>query len=190
MGKLLGLYDVRFSVSIIYAAFITALLIVDMTGMVAYSIAAAYLHEMGHIAAMTALSEPPRNISLRFRSAQIMDKGSLNNYGRDIVIHFAGPLVNFALCFALIKINPMFSMISLILGAFNMLPIKQLDGGNMLLCFMCAIMSRNAAGVIAAVVSWICIIPIAILGIIVFINTGYANITLLVAAVYLITLNL
>lgn len=189
MGKLIRIYDVHFNISIIYAAFITALLIMDMTGMVAYSIAAAYLHEIGHISAMTVLSKPPRNISLRFRSAQIMDKDSLNNYGRDIAIHFAGPLVNFILFFALIKINPLFATVSLILGAFNMLPIKKLDGGNMFLCFLCAIISRNMAEMAATVVSWICIIPIAILGIIIFINTGYANITLLVATVYLIMLN-
>lgn len=190
MGKLIRLYDVRFSVSIIYAAFITALLIIDVTGMAAYSIAAAYLHEIGHIAAMTILSKPPNNISLKLRSAQITDKIGFTNYCRDIIIHFAGPLTNFALFFALMKINSLFAAVSLILGAFNMLPIKQLDGGNMLLSFMCIIMSRNAAGIVTTVVSWICIIPIAVLGIIVFINTGYTNITLLAATVYLIILNI
>lgn len=184
------IYSIRIKISIIYAAMIAALIISDVTYMIVCSLAAAYLHEIAHIFVMTLIKEPPKEISLRLSSSQIRDNGNTKHYFSDMAVHAAGPAINFLLYFVFINIAPLFGMVNLVLGAFNMMPVKHLDGGNLLLSFLCAVLKIDAALRIAAAVSWVAVIPVVLLGIIVFITSGYANFTLLIAAVYLIILNL
>lgn len=101
-------------------------------------LAAAALHEMGHLLALRLCGAPVRGMRISALGA-VMDVGwERLGYGQELLAVLAGPLAN--LLWALLLLLParetpwLYAAIGahLVLGAFNLLPIRPLDGGQAL----------------------------------------------------------
>lgn len=98
-------------------------------------LSAAILHELGHWAALRLLGA--RLLSLRLGALGAVmetDSGRLS-YGGELAAVLAGPGTNLLCALALSALGPGTEALvgaHLILGAFNLLPVRPLDGGRAL----------------------------------------------------------
>jgi len=133
---------------------------------------AVVLHEFGHATAAALLKIPSKRIVLTFFGGYVQFAWPPAKRWHEIVVSAAGPGVNLlswiAAAIALNAVAPaldpnadanraallamsQFAYASLILGAFNLLPGFPLDGGHILRAALSYVMSRQRAGLVAAV---------------------------------------
>lgn len=99
---------------------------------------AASIHELGHLAALRLWGAPVRGLRVGLLGAVMETERSALSYGQELSALLAGPLSNLLCAAALIVFargHPAFYAAAgahLILGAFNLLPIRPLDGGQAL----------------------------------------------------------
>ena len=103
-------------------------------------VAAAVLHELGHLGAARAMGVPVRGLSLDLLGAR-MELGGLLSFGQEFFIALCGPLVSLVSAAMAAQVFLMghggeglltFAASSLVLGGINLLPVGTLDGGRML----------------------------------------------------------
>lgn len=94
---------------------------------------AALLHEASHLLAAKWVGLEVAAIRLSALGAELIPKpGQMLSFPADLLVCFSGCAGNFfavALCCAL-RSGPVFLGANLILGCFNCLPVRGLDGGN------------------------------------------------------------
>ena len=95
------------------------------------AVAAACVHEMGHILAVLLLGGSVHRIVIGPFGAKIHAAG-IDGY-REAFCALAGPLGSF-LCLLVIRRFPVLGLCALVQGSFNLLPIYPLDGGRALSC--------------------------------------------------------
>lgn len=177
---------IQISISVYFAAFAAAMLIIDTTGVAAIAFLSAILHEIGHLIVIISFGMPPKCINFKATGMQIINRPDIDlSYSRDIVVCLAGPAINLFLFIIFYSIHELTAIINLFLALFNLLPIMHLDGGRAIYCFLCKVISQHAAQVIINILSIAVIMPLTFLGIYIFLKTGY-NFSLLIASVYLI----
>ena len=95
---------------------------------------AAALHEAGHCLALRLCGVPIRGIRLGVLGAVLEADCSRLSYGRELACVLAGPAANLlcALVLSAVGTPPAAAGAHLVLGAFNLLPIRPLDGGRAL----------------------------------------------------------
>lgn len=144
------------------------LLLIDRSPLPLIPIAAAILHECGHLAAMRLFGVVPKQIELTFFGMEIRTDLSVLGSFRRGTVFFAGAAVNliscafvyfsgtrnFELCF--------FGVCSLSLAVLNLLPISTLDGGCILKEIAVSLAPVHAHTIIKAVsavtlfILWLC----------------------------------
>ncbi len=106
-------------------------------------LSSALVHELGHILALKHLGYRIRRIDILPMGAVIVVPEGIP-YFCEFIIALAGPAVSL-LCallgfvvflFAKTPITLYFGLINTVLGLFNLLPIKKLDGGKALSCIL------------------------------------------------------
>lgn len=129
----------------------------DRTGVSLLTVAAALLHECGHLTAARLLRIRPNEMRLDVLGARLEITGRVLSYGEEWLLAAAGPiasLVGAAVAAPFWSVTPhasVFSCASLVLGVLNLLPIRTFDGGRMLECFCAATMGvRGAQRVLSA----------------------------------------
>lgn len=179
---------IQISVSVYFAAFAAAMLIIDTTGVAAIAFLSAILHEIGHLIVIILFGSPPKSINFKTTGMQIINRPDIDlSYSRDIVVCLAGPAINLFVFIMFYSVDELTAIINLFLAIFNLLPVMHLDGGRAIYCFLCKVISHHAAEIIINILSLAVIIPLTILGIYIFLKTGY-NFSLLIASFYLIIL--
>ena len=88
------------------------------------------LHELGHLAALALCGVRVERIRLRALGA-VIETGPCA-HSAEAICALAGPAVNLFAFWALRRIGPGAALISLLLGACNLLPVYPLDGGRAL----------------------------------------------------------
>lgn len=184
----------RVSVSIYFAVFIACVLALDSSGLAAFALFCALIHECGHIAVLHLLKIPVKKISFRLFGIEIICKpGTVLGYRREIALALAGCAANLLACLPAalllyLQIFPRQSgeilLLNLMLCLFNLLPIGPLDGGRALEAALCQKMRCETAEKAVTVLSFFFIIPLVCAGVYLVIKTGY-NLSLIAAAVYL-----
>ena len=157
------------------------------------------IHELGHITAMTALGYTPCTLRLTVFGARLQHTGSLTQtYWKDFLVSVSGPLCNI-LSFSLLLAVGRFSAPSvwqavrvpaythLAVGAFNLLPVEPLDGGQAVSAVVHRLFSVQTADVIMNFVTFCFLVPLAAAGFFVLFRSQY-NYSLLALAVYLTVL--
>ena len=96
---------------------------------------AAVCHEAGHLLALWAYHVPVESVTIGPVGAVIRASGQDRlSYGRDLLATLAGVGVNFILAFLFARVTGeyLFAGANFILGVYNLLPIRGLDGGRAL----------------------------------------------------------
>ena len=118
----------------------------DSGGELILLLAAAGIHELGHLAAIRLLGAEIRGIRLAVGGMVIDYNGSRLSYFGDMVTALAGPAASIlaAVFFSLVaRSQPLdglfyFTGLNLLLGLFNLVPVLPLDGGRAVLALLTA----------------------------------------------------
>ncbi|MBR2353062.1 MAG: M50 family metallopeptidase [Clostridia bacterium] len=124
---------------------------------------AALSHELGHIMMAKACKIRLKECTVGIYGAGLMPEYSLYSYSKEIFLCLAGPLCNFLFGSAGLVIGlrypseflEYFSISSLILGCMNLLPIRDFDGGRILLAVFSVFFSPEAAQKIQSILSFL-----------------------------------
>ena len=144
------LFGTEIYISFLFAAVIAVMLACDRTGLALPSLFAVFMHEAGHLFCMWALDTSPKSVRLIPASVQIT-RSITSSYKKDTAVALCGPIVNFVL-FASLYFNYLafgnkatlcYALLNLIIGVFNMLPVKGLDGGTVLYSILAKRMDCN-----------------------------------------------
>jgi len=100
---------------------------------------AALCHEAGHLAALALAGAKVERLRLTAFGAEIRADTRYLPYGVEIFCTLAGPAVNLilALIFSRLCGDYLLAGANLLLGAFNLLPLTNLDGGRALYLLVC-----------------------------------------------------
>lgn len=178
-------------ISFLFAAMIALMLATDRTGMALPTLFAIFMHESGHLFCMWVTDSAPNAIRLIPASVQIRSSIGVS-YKKDIAVALCGPTVNFVLFLVLYfnyaafgnKMVLYYSLLNLIIGAFNMLPVKGLDGGTILYSMLAKRLDLNRACLIMRMVTFIIALAVLALAIIMSVK-GKLNISVYIIAIYL-----
>lgn len=184
----LGKTALRINIS--FAAVVTLMLILDESGMCAVGLFCCIVHEAGHIICLAVSGEKPASVELSFYGIKLERKEpSILSAYEELAVYIAGPAMNFilsALLFILSKGHggiKTAAVTSLCIGAFNLIPCRPLDGGNMVFQIASMFCEAERAEKICSVISGVILIPMAFAGIFMLFRSG--NITLVAVTVYL-----
>lgn len=103
-------------------------------------LSAAAAHEAGHWAALRLLGVPAGTLRLSAFGAELYAPRGQLGYGGELAALLAGPAVNLACGLILVRLGPSLWTAGgahLILGAFNLLPLRPLDGGQAVYALAC-----------------------------------------------------
>ena len=190
------LFGTEVYISFLFAAVVTVLLATDRTGMILPSLFAIIMHEIGHLFAMWALDCAPKRVKLIPASVQITSSFT-KGYKNDIIIAICGPLVNFLLFFTLYlnylafknKITLCYALINLIIGLFNSLPVKGLDGGTVLFSLLVKRKDYNKAVLILRAVTVGVALSIIVVAVLLTVKNKI-NLSLYIIGIYLFIMSI
>lgn len=181
------LMGIRFRLSLLFPAMVVVMLTLDPSTLSMWCVVASMMHETGHFIALLALNCKPSRISMGIFGVRVeQDPARRLGYAANCVVSLAGPMVNLVSfgvlsCFAG---NGAAALVHLTLGAFNLLPIEPLDGGQALYSLLALRYPEDKARKIIFLVSVLTLLPIAAAGFYLLMISGY-NFTLLAVCGYL-----
>lgn len=158
----------------------------DGVGLLPWALLGCVIHEMGHVAAAMIFGGRVERLSLSAIGAELsFDYIRPLSYLRDSVVALAGPLANLLAGAAALKLRAYLpAMLSLGIGAFNLLPIQPLDGGRMLYDLLSEWMESAWVDRVMAVAAGLLVGLLVGLGAIAAVR--FANVTLLITALWLL----
>lgn len=162
---------------------LTAVLLLDRENRVILCIAAALLHELGHLLMMRLCGARVRGVSLGIFDVRI-DADSPRSLRDDVLITLSGAAANLLIAAALTPTGSFFGAANLAMGCFNLLPVGSLDGGRLLYLMLSLRYDDRVCGRITGVVSILVLLPLTTAGFCVLLRSGY-NYSLLTLSLYL-----
>ncbi len=150
---------------------------------------AALLHEMGHLLVMFVCRQPLKQITVLPFGVDIKKAPYISSYKADIAVSSAGIIVNIIMI-VLCKTFPeslaveYFKQSNIVLFGINVLPIKTLDGGQILEKLLLLFLPPDTVEKVMSICSFICIFLVGSLAVWVLFYSGY-NFTLLFMCMYL-----
>ena len=156
-------------------------------GLLFWGLLACAIHELGHVAAALVFGGRVERLSLTAVGAELsFSYRAPLSYGRDSLVALAGPASNLllgGLFFILGRQLP--AVLSLSIGAFNLLPILPLDGGRILYGLLAEKLDPDWADRLLTVAAGCLVGLLAGAGVIAAVH--FANVTLLLTALWLLT---
>ncbi len=145
---------------------------------------ACLLHETGHIFAYTSLGAAPREVCFTCGGIRIVPPKKPLSPIREALVLWAGSAVNLLAGGALWALRCRYAAgFHLLLGAFNLLPLSALDGGQLLRLLTEQRLPLWSAAAFCQIVSLATLLPLLISGWLLFRKTG--NFSLLLTLCYL-----
>lgn len=189
----LKFWSIDFSVSFPAVAFLTLALLTDSNGTFLICLVSSFLHEVGHILALRLKGADINSVSFNLGDVAINSDCSKLSVNDEIIVSLSGVAVNLLLsavgfmfwhifgykfCFDIVISN-------LLISAFNLIPIRFLDGGRAIELILQKFISHKASDIILNILTVIFIIPVAVAGFVFVFNSSY-NFSLFFVALYLI----
>lgn len=179
-------------VSFFFMAVITVMLATDRTGYMLPTLFAVIIHEAAHLFVMWVQDAAPLSIRLIPSSVQINKKFSFSPKN-DILIAAAGPIANLLLCGCLYfnyiafgNISVLYyAILNLIIGCFNLLPVKGLDGGTIVYTLICKFKGHHRAALIMRIITLIIAAAVIILAVTLTFRSRF-NISVYIVGIYLL----
>ncbi|MBR5922429.1 MAG: site-2 protease family protein [Clostridia bacterium] len=186
-----SLFGTKIYVSFLFAATVSFMLATDRTGLVIPTLFAVLIHEVGHLFTMYVSDSAPKEIRLIPASVQIIEDYRRPQKSR-AVISLSGPLANVAVgsaiyinaCFTGSQTAMKFAIINGVVAAFNMLPVSGLDGGRLLLIFLCRKRELYSSMRILSIVTAVLAAAVFLSGVYLIVS-GNANLSVFIVALYL-----
>lgn len=185
----------RVEITFLFLATLTFSLLIDRTGIAGVGVIATILHECGHLFMMHYFKVPPSRIRLNPFGIDIVEGRGRRSYAQDAWISLAGPISNLAFFLFFYGWSWLFpnlytytlSVVNLTLALFNSLPIEPLDGGQALYSSLCRKYGAERSERLVEIISFIVLLPLAVVGFLVLFQSRY-NFSLLLVTGYLIML--
>ena len=166
------------------AAALTAVLILDRENRVICCIAAAILHESGHLLMMRLSGVRVRAVTLRIFDV-LIEAERPPGMRADVWITLGGVLMNL-LCAALfLPVCLRLAAANLALGAFNLLPVISLDGGHLYYLLLSRRFLPKTCAVVVRLTTFALLVPLFTAGLLMLFRSGY-NYSLLAISLYLL----
>ena len=182
----LGKRRIPITISVYFMGMVVLCLALDMAEKIGLGLFFAGLHELGHLGAMLLFKARPQRVSLVAAGVRIDCAPGLNlSFGKEVLIAFAGPVVSFllaGLCYAMGLEDA--AAINLGFGLFNLMPVRQLDGGRALYYALCRRANERVAEKASFAVALVCLFLMATFVAYICLNQGM-NWSLVIAVVYL-----
>ena len=155
-------------------------------GLLLWGLLACAAHELGHVAASLAFGGRAERLSLTVVGAELFfSYRAPLTYGQDSLVALAGPASNLLLGGLFFLLNRQLpAILSLGIGAFNLLPILPLDGGRVLYGLLAEKLDPDWADRFLTVSAGCLVGLLAGTGVIAAVH--YANVTLLLTALWLL----
>lgn len=176
----------------LFLAALGVVLFTDLRNTALLGIISVAIHESGHLLTMVLCGVPPEQVVIQPFGVLIYERDSFaKSYLREGLVALGGPVLNgIAVLLALLvqRVSSIettaFLLTNGALGLFNILPIESLDGGRALYSFLSLRCSPNRASLVVTVVSFVFLVPMAVVGFLLLLQSRY-NFSLLLASVYL-----
>lgn len=129
----------RIKVTLGFVALLSASAYFGSARLLTAMLTGAAVHELGHLAAMRLLGCRLERLTLSACGAELsVENRSGVSFRRELILCLSGPATNLLLVLVLTLLNraPLLLGANLLLGAFNLLPLRPLDGGNALFAAM------------------------------------------------------
>ncbi len=185
------IFGINFSVSVGFMGIVCLMLYIDRLGLMLPTMVAIILHELGHLVVLLAYKQRPKRVEIKVGAVAIVGNFILNKK-REILMLFFGSAFNFIfgtvfyICHMLFQNQYLlnFSLVMFVVGAFNLLPIIGLDGGDILKLILLKFLKIKAVNFIIYLLSFFTAFLIIMFGSYVFLDTG-SNISLILFGIYL-----
>lgn len=190
------LFGTEIYISFLFAATVAFMLATDRTGLVIPTLFAVFVHEAGHLFAMWTVDCAPRKIRLIPASVQIVRSFSAKPVA-EFAILICGPAANLAV-FAALYVNYLSfkhdwalvsALINLIIFAFNMLPVKGLDGGTVVYMLLSGRIGKEKAQNVLRIMTAVTAAFALAVGIYTAVN-GRINLSVFIVALYLFVVSI
>ncbi|MGI5893910.1 MAG: site-2 protease family protein [Candidatus Merdivicinus sp.] len=173
-------------IEIHFAFFAVLLLLTQLTGN-DWAIWCAFcclIHELGHVLAYSICGTRPREIHLEAGGMRIIPPQTMLSNRQEAFVLLGGVLANFLAAGILISLQVWQAAgVHLFLAAFNLIPLRALDGGQLLALAFRKIFLPNTAEKMTAGIHWIFLGILLTAGIFLLFRTG--NFTLLLTVICL-----
>ena len=157
------------------------------TGLLPCGLLACILHELGHVGAAAVFGGTIKGISLTAIGAELrINYEEPLTYEQDSFVSLAGPAVN--LLFGVLALGlgwHIAAVLTLAIGTFNLLPVLPLDGGRVVYALLARRLDPDWAGRLMTAFSGCLVGVLAGVGVVSAVH--YANVTLLITALWLLT---
>ncbi len=176
-------------ISFSFTICITLLALLDKSGLLFVSFIAVFMHEIGHYIALKTLGIKSIEISFVLAAVKLNIQEHIDNK-RLAIIAGAGPLFNLllsGLIFTESHYIKCFGAANLLLFIFNILPVSNLDGGDILRYFLCSMFKENGEKIFKYVSIIVITLFFAPIG--VFFMLNFSNPTILLVGIYLIIMS-
>ncbi len=183
-------------ISFFFMAAITLMLATDRTGYMLPTLFAVIVHEAAHLFVMWVQDSAPLSIRLIPASVQINKRFSFSPKN-DVLIAVAGPAANLILSSCLYFNYAAFgnltvlyySLLNLIIGCFNLLPVRGLDGGTILYTLICKFWGEDKAALIMRLITLILAVVVIFVAVTLAFRHKF-NISFFIVAIYLFVMAL
>lgn len=177
-------------IDFMFVAVVSVFLLVDKTGISTIALLACFIHELGHIVLFLAVGYVPQKLTFELTGIRLTKPIQALSRGKELLVLLGGSGTNLLIFFLLIRTIEKISFLSLfavthlVLGLFNLLPLKSFDGGKVLEILLSFFMGENATQKICTLVDFLCIFLMLIVCVFMMITTKN-SFTLLMMTIYL-----
>ena len=150
------LFGVFIKIDFWFVALVTFFLLTDQTGVSAFALLSCFIHELGHLVMFFAVGYTPKALVFELTGIRLIKPEQALTPWRDVLVQLAGSATNLLVFFLLsgtlnaVSIWSIFATIHLLLGIFNLLPLKSLDGGKLLSLLCLRFLGERATEVISS----------------------------------------
>lgn len=184
------LFGVSIRIDFLFVALVCLFLILDKTGISTIALAVCFIHEMGHIIMFFLVGYKPKELAFKVTGISLIKPISALNYKKEVLVQLAGSGTNLIifslLCHTTNSISnvSIFAVTNLVIGVFNLLPLKNFDGGKLLEITLLRLFSISFAEGICTVID-LAFIFIMLTSSVYAFFTSQQSLTLIVITLYL-----